>query len=239
MERIITDAVIYKVNKYADNSAVASAYTSDYGKIRVFIPQAFSKKRGVYTLVPGEIDFLKKESSDLSKLYSFRPYTEYMDYTSNPEVSLRLSLFFDIYDKFYGIEQQDSVLWKIITGYNTSKEFSKVNIFGIYAVLRNTGHMFEYKECGSCGKSLTDENEIFLSNSICYCSNCRQDKYLTIDNYSFFILKALEKKDLYKNIKINKYNEVALLDIFGSHIESITDSRLKSIRLFKEMILSL
>lgn len=239
MERIITDAVIYKVNKYADSSAVASAYTSEHGKIRVFIPQAFSKKRGVYTFVPGEIDFLKKENSDLSKLYSFRPYTEYMDFTSNPDISLRLSLFFDIYDKFYGIEQQDSVFWKIITSYNNSKDYSKINLFGIYAVLRNTGHMFEYKECGSCGKILTDENEIFLSNNICYCNSCKQDKYFTIDNYSFFILKAFEKKELYRNIKINKYNETALLDIFESHIESITENKLKSIRLFKEMILSL
>lgn len=239
MERIITDALIYKVNKYADSSAVASAYTYDYGKIRVFIPQAFSKKRGVYTLIPGEIDFLKKENSDLCKLYSFRPYTEYMDYASIPEISLRLSLFFDIYDKFYGIEQQDSVFWKIITSYKSLKEYSKINLFGIYAVLRNTGHMFEFKECGSCGKSLIDEEEIYLSNNICYCSNCKVDNYFTINSYSFLILKAFEKKELYKNIKINRHNELAILDMFNSHIESITDNKLKSIRLFKEMILSL
>ena len=41
MERILSEGIIYKISKYADNSAIASAYTFDYGKIKLFIPKAY------------------------------------------------------------------------------------------------------------------------------------------------------------------------------------------------------
>ena len=94
MERILSEGIIYKISKYADNSAIASAYTLDYGKIKLFIPKAYSSKGGVQTFIPGEIDFLKKDTSELNKFYNFRPDTAYMEYASTPAISLRLSLAF-------------------------------------------------------------------------------------------------------------------------------------------------
>ena len=47
MERILSEGIIYKISKYADNSAIASAYTLDYGKIKLFMPKAYSSKGGV------------------------------------------------------------------------------------------------------------------------------------------------------------------------------------------------
>ena len=120
MERILSEGIIYKINKYADNSAIASAYTLDYGKIKLFIPKAYSSKGGVQTFIPGEIDFLKKDTSELNKFYNFHPYTSYMEYASTPAVSLRLSLYFDIFDKFYELEQADTVIWTILKNINQS-----------------------------------------------------------------------------------------------------------------------
>ena len=44
MERVLTDGIIYKISKYADNSAIASAYTLDYGKIKLFMPNRRNRK---------------------------------------------------------------------------------------------------------------------------------------------------------------------------------------------------
>ena len=70
MERVLSEGIIYKISKYADNSAIASAYTYGYGRIKLFMPKAYSSKGGVQTFIPGEIDFLKKDTSELNKLSS-------------------------------------------------------------------------------------------------------------------------------------------------------------------------
>ena len=150
MERLVSDAVIYKITKYADNSAIASVYSYDYGKLKLFLPKAYSNKSGIHTFIPGELDFLKKDTTDLNKFYSFRIDTSYVEYLSTPAISLRLSLYFDIFDRLYDIEQQDNVIWTIITKYKTA-EYSKINLFGIYALLKNSGHMFNFNVCAECG----------------------------------------------------------------------------------------
>ena len=45
--------------------------------------------------------------------------------------------------------------------------------------------------------------------------------------------------ELYKNIKMNKYDELSVLDLFAYHIENVTGSFLKSYKLFKELIITI
>lgn len=236
MERIFCDCIIYKINKYSDSSAVATAYASEYGKIKLFIPKAFSKKGGVYTFIPGEADFLKKYSSDLNKLYSFRPYPDFMEYASDPLISLRLSLLFDILDTFYELEQKDKAVWKVLVSY-LHKNPGKVNIFGIYAILQNTGHMFNFNKCAGCGADISEAAAIL--DGLCYCNHCKPDNAFKIDEFINFVLKALSSPALYKNININLSKELEITDMFVKHIEFVSSKKLKSYSLFRRLITSL
>ena len=48
MERILSEGIIYKISKYADNSAIASAYTLDYGKINLWGDAMCRKDNGTF-----------------------------------------------------------------------------------------------------------------------------------------------------------------------------------------------
>lgn len=233
MERIISEGIIYKLTKYTDNSAIASGYSYDFGKLKLFIPKAYTNKGGIQAMIPGEIDFLKKDTSDLNKFYSFRVNPEYTDYPANPKISLRLSLYFDIFDKFYDIDQKDSVIWTIIQKYKTL-DYSKINIFGIYALLKNSGHMFNFHTCSSCGSNITDKAMLYMGQYL--CSNCFVDNGYKTGAYINTVLRSLSKKQLYQNLKVSLYDELSILDLFIYHIESIIEKELKSYKLFKELI---
>lgn len=236
MERIITDAIIYKITKYADNSAIASVFSYDYGKQKLFLPKAYTNKAGIQVFIPGELDFLKKDTSDLNKFYSFRIDTSYAEYLTTPAISLRLSLYFDIFDRLYDIEQQDNVIWTIITKYKTA-EYSKINIFGIYALLKNSGHMFNFNNCAGCGKKIEESGSLFHGQY--FCEKCNVDGAFNPKPYVNTIMRAFSNQELYKNLKINIYDELAVLDLFIHHIENITDKEVKSYKLFKELILTI
>ncbi len=233
MERVITEGIIYKITKYADSSAIASAYSYDYGKLKLFIPKAYSKKSGIQILIPGELDFLKKDTSDLNKFYSFKVDSEYTDYPSIPAISLRLSLYFDIFDKFYDIGQEDSVIWSIVKKYKTA-EYSKVNLFGIYALLKNSGHIFNFSTCANCSNPITNNGCLFMGQY--FCGNCIVKNGYKTEGYVNTILRAFSQKELYSKMKINLHDELSVLDLFAYHIESIIEKELKSYKLFKELI---
>lgn len=233
MERLITDALIYKVTKYADNSAIASVYSYDYGKLKLFLPKAYSNKSGIHTFIPGELDFLKKDTTDLNKFYSFRIDTNYAEYLSTPAVSLRLSLYFDIFDRLYDIEQQDNVIWTIITKYKTA-DYSKINLFGIYALLKNSGHMFNFNVCAECGSKIKEQGSLYLGQY--FCSTCAPKESYTPKSYVNTIMRAFSNQELYKKMKISINDEISVLDLFIHHIENITEKELKSYKLFKELI---
>ena len=218
MERILSEGIIYKISKYADNSAIASAYTLDYGKIKLFMPKAYSSKGGVQTFIPGEIDFLKKDTSELNKFYNFRPDTTYIEYASTE------------------LEQADTVIWTIIKKYKTS-DYSKINLFSIYALLKNTGHMFNFNICSSCGAKIEEQGA--LNNGLYYCNKCAPENSFYTESYVNTILRAFSSQELYRNIKISKYDELSVLDLFAYHIEQITVSLLKSYKLFKELIITI
>ena len=236
MERIVSDALIYKITKYADNSAIASAYSYGYGKLKLFLPKAYTNRAGIQTFIPGELDFLKKDTSDLNKFYSFRVDTSYVEYLTTPAITLRLSLYFDVFDKLYDIDQPDSVIWKIITKYKTA-EYSKINIFGIYALLKNSGHMFHFSTCANCGAEIKEQGSLYMGQY--FCEKCNMENSYTPKPYVNTIMQAFSNQELYQRLKINVYDELAVLDLFVKHIEDITEKELKSYKLFKDLILTI
>ena len=237
MERVISNGVIYKITKYSDSSAIATCYTEDYGKIKLFVPKAFTKKGGIYSLIPGEIDFLKKDSVDLCKFYNFKPDTNYFEYSVTPEISLRLNLIFDFYDKLYINEHIDKVIWVIILKFKES-DIKKINIFALYAIIKNTGNMFEFEYCAHCKKEIS--GNMYLLHGQCFCEACKNElqieKLYLIEEFIGVILRSLGKKEMYKNLKINSSHEIKIIDLFTHHVESILGYSLKSSSLFKDII---
>ena len=63
--------MFYKLLNFADSSAIGFAFTEEHGKLKFFINRAFTKKGSIYKIIPGEIDFLKKENTDLNKFYNW------------------------------------------------------------------------------------------------------------------------------------------------------------------------
>lgn len=233
MERLISNGIIYKITKYADSSAIATCYTEDYGKIKLFVPKAYTKKGGIYTLIPGELDFLKKDNVELSKYYNFKPDTQYFEFATIPEISLRLNLIFDFYDKLYINEHIDKVIWHIILKFKTS-DIKKLNIFALYAILKNTGNMFDFNKCSICGSECGSTSYLF--DSQVYCENCKVDNAYKIDEFTNVILRSLGKKEIYKNLTIYNRHEISIIDLFSYHVESILGYSLKSAKLFKDVV---
>ncbi len=159
-----------------------------------------------------------------------------MEYASIPAISLRLSLYFDIFDKFYELEQSDTVIWTILKKYKTS-DYSKINLFSIYALMKNTGYMFNFNVCSSCGAKILEQGA--LNNGLYFCHKCAPENSFFTESYVNTILRAFSNQELYKNIKMNKYDELSVLDLFAYHIENVTGSFLKSYKLFKELIITI
>ncbi|MBQ3033160.1 MAG: recombination protein O N-terminal domain-containing protein [Deferribacterales bacterium] len=236
MERISTQGAIYKLIKYTDSSAIALAYTKEFGKIKLFMPKAYSGKSGVLSLIPGEIDFLKKDNSDLNRLYNFRPDPAFMSFVNEPILSLRLILVYDIFDNLYEVEQKEPILWSLITRFDKNNA-SSVFIFSLYALLKNSGNMFSCDFCPTCGKEVRGEAALF--SGFYYCSNCAPEGSLLIGSDEDLILRSLSKPKLYKNIKISLHQELKVAEILVNHTEAAIGKNVKSFNTFKTLITSL
>ena len=236
MERIFTSGVIYRVIKYTDNSAIALGYTKEFGKLKLFMPKAYTKKSGLLTIVPGEIDFLKKDNSDLYKLYDFKPNSSFLNFVEDPALSLRFSLIYDLFDNLYDVGQPEPVLWTMLTRF-TRENASSALIFTLYALLKNSGNMFSNDFCSLCGKAAQDESSVL--NGDYFCGDCTPQGAIRIGCDENLVLRAVKKPNLYKNLKISLHLELAVCEILLKHAEAAIGKKIKSFQTFKTLLLSL
>jgi DNA repair protein RecO (recombination protein O) len=89
MTEVTTSAIIYRIFKYSDKSAIALALSPQYGKFKLFMPRAYSRKSGFMTFVPGTLTFLIKEHSDLHKFISFTHEPSFYHYIQTPDIIIR------------------------------------------------------------------------------------------------------------------------------------------------------
>lgn len=246
MQRISSNGIIYKLTKYSDHSAIALAYTEEYGKVKLFVEKAFSKKKSILTLTPCEVDFIYKENTDLHKLYSYAVLPAYLSYSTDPILLTRLSLFMDLFDKFYALLEEDPTIWKVILAFNEKpvSEISKVHLFGLYLILQNTGNIFNYTLCNACSSFLSSKAVILKGETLCYdCfqkykEDIRMKKlpYITINDIDIAILKCLSHKEAYSELEITVADEIRIADILISYAEIILERELPSYKLFQDMI---
>lgn len=222
MKRVISQGIIYKLIKYSDASAIALCFFKEFGKLKLFIPKAYSKKRGITKFIPGEIDFQKKDESELNKFYSIQYDTTKYFFTEVPDVFIRLNILFNIFDIFYPIEEKDEKLYKYFTSINLTN-FRRSTIYIINYIMLKQGIAKNFDRCENCNESI---REVYLSNGSFLCKNCKSsnDAYLK-DNK---ILNVVFQKD-FKNVLISKDEELNILKFLVKYLEDVSSKRITSL----------
>ena len=168
MKQVNTPGIIYKMMRYSDRSAVALAFSPEYGKLKLFMPRAYSSKGGFMTFVPGSITFNMKETSDLHKFESFGHNPEFYYYTQVPEIMMRLHLVYDFYDHLFHVGEVSRALWSLSQKFNEDN-YREVGLYSVYRLLREAGIMFD--TLCECGEMAGDH---YLYDGQFFCSHCIQ-----------------------------------------------------------------
>jgi len=233
MSREKSEAIIYKLIRYADSSAIGLAFSKEFGRIKLFIPKAFTKKGGVVCFVPGNLDFAKK-SSDLSKFYSFNNYTDFYHYLNNHEILIRLHLVFEILDGLIEPELSDPTLFELILKYD-DENFRRLTPYLMYFILKKAGVMYDLTSCVSCGS----KDDLFtVTDQGLYCSTCSDQLSQTgyCDKESAYIIKCMGNSSLYRNIAVTRKQEIQIIKALAGYSSVVMEKKLKSLKTVLEII---
>lgn len=222
LKRIVSQGIIYKLAKYSDASAIATCFFKDFGKLKLFIPKAYSKKRGITKFIPADIDFQKKDESELNKFYNINYDTSKSFYAEVPDIFIRLNILFNIFDIFYPIEEKDEKLYKYMTSINTNNMRRSV-IYIINHIILCQGIAKKFDKCENCNENM---REIYLSKGSFLCKNCKSsyDAYLS-DNK---ILSSVFSEE-FKKVLISKDEELNILKFLIKYLEEISSKRITSL----------
>ncbi|WP_022850133.1 DNA repair protein RecO [Limisalsivibrio acetivorans] len=231
MSRLSTRGVIYRLIRYSDDSAIAKVYTEDLGKLKLFVPKAFTKKGGLPAFIPGVIDLYLKENSDLNRYYGFERDPAYYKYISTHDISLRLHLVFEVLDIICQEREKDVRLWKYLLRY-TEENYRKVTPYILHHLLQEAGLFFDPYVCSSCGGE-GESGHVFDNEFI--CSNCA-GKGIYIKPAVLFYIRSIPKKEIFRNMKITREQEIELIRFFCEYCQSALEQKLKSCRTLLELI---
>jgi len=229
LRRVVSKGIIYKIIKYSDASAIAFSFLKDYGKTKLFINRAFTKKKGLNKFLPGEIDFLKKDNSDLNKCYDIRYDTSKSLFIENPEVFVRLNIVFNIIDILYHDEEHDDTLFRYIYSLN-EKNMSRWSIYIINYILKRQGIGKDYDICEKYGNKL---DKIVLQGGEYLCKKCGDDG-IHLNNSCTGILQKVYKNE-FKDLNIFKEDEISILEFLLTYLESVTFKKINGLSILKEL----
>lgn len=233
MSREKTGALIYKLIRYSDSSAIAFAFTRDFGRIKLFIPKAYTKKGGVVCFMPGTLDFAKKDT-DLSRYYSFDTDAAFYHYLDNHEVLMRMHLVFEILDGLYQPEMPDEKLFELLLKYD-DENYRKLTPYIIYFILKRSGVMFDLASCANCG---SQENVFSVSENGLHCAVCASQLGVTslCDSESAYIIKSMGNSQLYRNVTVTRKQEIQILQALAGYSSQVMEKPLKSIKTVLDII---
>jgi DNA repair protein RecO (recombination protein O) len=226
MMRTQSKGMFYKLLNFADSSAIGLAFTEEYGKLKFFINKAFTKKGSIYKIIPGEIDFLKKDNTDLNKFYSFKEDLTYYYFLEYIPLYLRLYLIFEIIDTLYDLEERDSYLFKLLLHAKESN-MQKFSVYTVFYMLRKNGINFSTDICDNCAHIFKEE--AYLTTSGLYCNNCISSGYIKILNMEdLYLFKTINDPDAFRSFNIDEAIELHMLEIIVGYIEEYTNKKIKS-----------
>lgn len=227
MRRVKSNGIFYKLINFSDSSAIGYAITEDFGKLKFFINHAFTKKGSLYKIIPGEIDFLKKETSDLNKFYTFKENLKYFYFLESAEIYFRLYLIFEIFDILFNLEEKDAYFFKLLT-HVKDENISKFSVYTINYMLKKSGYFLSTLQCPLC--HIEYKNKACLTSTGLCCENCARNTIILmyIEKNQMKILTTLTDSSVFKNLKIEIDEEMQVLNIFVTYINSISGKKLKS-----------
>jgi recombinational DNA repair protein (RecF pathway) len=225
-------AVIYRLSPYADSSAVASAVSSEHGKIKLFIKNAYSKKGAPVCLMPGSLSFSLKNGG-LHRFRSFAHNPDYYHYIKESEISLRLSLCFDFFDQLFYQGEFSAVFWKLILKF-TPENFRELSLYIIYRLLKDAGFWF-YHPC-LCGKM---EGKLTLNKGVIVCESCAKSEAggFMIAGAVRELLPLFENTEAYRTAKFSPNDEREALNLFAAHLDTVLEKKdaVKSLKVLSDM----
>lgn len=233
MSREKSEAIIYRLIRYSDSSAIALAFTRNSGKMKLFVPKAYTKRGGVVTFMPGLLDYGRKET-DLHRYYCFEPNTLFYKYLDNHDIILRLHLIFEIYDGFYHPDMPDEVLYELLLKID-DVNYRKITAYIIYFILKRSGVMYELDTCANCS---SDDDVFTVASTGLYCPTCA--KQLKLDSFcdkeSAYIIKCFGNSSLYRNITVNRKQELQVLSALGAYAGHVLEKPLKSLKTLMDIL---
>lgn len=232
MRTVTSPGIIYRMISYSDRSAIAFSFMRDYGKVKLFINKAFTKRGGVLKFIPGSINFHKKADTDLHKFYSLNQDINYYHFLDVPEIYLRLHLIFEIYDILNEVEVADEFLWKLLMKFN-KENINKAMVYMIYHLINNAGIMFDVNYCTACGAEFTNGK---LGVGGLYCNQCSVDRYTIINPKNSQLLKKLTVNNEYKSTNINRKTEFEMLNILIKYIERTESVKIKGLDILETLV---
>lgn len=232
MSRQSSDAIIYKLHRYSDSSAVAKAFTAEHGRIKLFVPKAFSKKGGLLTCFPGVLDFQMKESSDLCRFYSFSQKPEFYHFINSHELVIRLHFIFEILDGLYEEREKDLYLMRLITKIDDTN-FRKAASFTVRHMFERNGVLPDFSACASCGE--TEAAEGYIAGGEFFCGKCRTAG-IVVTGAVYLFMKCALNSMMMKNINVSRENETEIIKFFSLFYKSLYGKELKSAQTLLSLI---
>lgn len=223
MHRIVSEGAIYKVHRYSDNSAIGYCFFREFGKLKLFIPKMFSSKGGVTKILPGEIDFLKKEHSDLNKFYGIRYNTSKMFFVEDVSIFLRLNLIFAVFDVLYPEGEADGELYNLIMCVD-SKNLKRAGIYILSYMLKNQGFFPQVNSCGVCGETI--KTTLGLSEMEIVCDKCLEEKDFCLNLRQTEIFLSIFSREKFRNLDISDEDELKVLLFIVKYTEKITGRKI-------------
>ncbi|MDR0454573.1 MAG: recombination protein O N-terminal domain-containing protein [Deferribacteraceae bacterium] len=235
MKSLNTPAIIYRLTRYSDNSAIALAFSPEYGKLKLFMPNAYSKKGGFMTLTPGNLTFIMKDTSDLHRFVAFSHNPAYHYYSQTPEIIVRLNICFDFFEHLFHSGEQCRIFWEMCLKYSEDN-CRKAGLYTIYRLMKEAGVMFDLKcKCGSA------QGDILLKDGELFCGKCgvsqSPEEGIPISGKMYSNLLAFPQNELFKNINFTHEEELKLLMLFNNHLSVVSgkNKMLKSVSVFISM----
>lgn len=219
MSVLKSKGIIYKIVKYSEKSAICFVYTEDRGKLKLFLSDAFGKNRSILKLIPAEITYRYKDTTDLHKLFSIEYFTEFMFFHENPDLYLRLNLLFEIIDIVIHDDTNSMEIWHYITKIN-EKNFIKGVLYIIYYILV-TFDILHQNGCIICGG---DYNGTI-------CPECFE---ITKDLDNIEILGCIKSGKEFKKCIVE--SDVNILKFFNRLIERDYGKGLKSLQAIVDLL---
>lgn len=226
LNRIVSPGLIYKVYRYSDNSAIGQCFFKEFGKLKLFIPKMYSNKGGVTKILPGDIDFLKKEHSDLNKFYGIRYDTSKMCFVENVDIFIRLNLIFNVFDILYTEGEPDVDLYNLIMHID-AKNMKRAAIYITSYILKNQGIFPNLRQCGNCGKLI--ETTVGLSHNEIVCNNCIRGDDLSLTPEQYRIFSNIFNSDIFKHIDPAAEDEYNILSFIARYTQRISGRKINGL----------